>query len=96
MVCTGGGSRILTTVLQSISNVVDFGMNAQTAVSVPRMHHQWQPDELWFEPGFSADTTAVPRLRAGDLAYFGRARSRFDERSCLSVESVTVSTLAPF
>ncbi len=41
---TPGGSRILTTVLQTILNVVDFQMNIQEAVDAPRIHNQWQPD----------------------------------------------------
>lgn len=51
-----GGSRIITTVLQSILNVVDHSMNAAEAVSVPRIHHQWQPDQIYWESGISADT----------------------------------------
>ncbi|MAZ06849.1 MAG: gamma-glutamyltransferase [Halomonas sp.] len=51
-----GGSRIITTTLQVILNVIDHGMNIQTAVSVPRMHHQWLPDEIRIEQGISSDT----------------------------------------
>tara|TARA_Y100001001_G_scaffold161275_1_gene185377 strand:+ start:149 stop:1912 length:1764 start_codon:yes stop_codon:yes gene_type:complete len=51
-----GGSRIITTTLQVILNVIDHGMNIQTAVSVPRMHHQWLPDEIRIEQGISPDT----------------------------------------
>ena len=51
-----GGSRIITTVLQSILNVVDHSMNAAEAVSVPRIHHQWQPDQIYWESGISSDT----------------------------------------
>ena len=39
-----------------ILNVIDHGMNIQTAVSVPRMHHQWLPDEIRIEQGISSDT----------------------------------------
>ncbi|UCH11180.1 MAG: gamma-glutamyltransferase, partial [Fidelibacterota bacterium] len=45
-----GGSRIITTVAQIISNVVDFGMCIKAAVGAPRLHHQWQPDEIMTEP----------------------------------------------
>ena len=41
---TPGGSRILTVVLHSILNVVDYGMNVQEAADAPRIHHQWMPD----------------------------------------------------
>ncbi|MEO1198870.1 MAG: gamma-glutamyltransferase [Pseudomonadota bacterium] len=51
-----GGSRIITTVLQVISNVIDHDMNVQDASAAPRMHHQWLPDVLFIEPGFSPDT----------------------------------------
>lgn len=51
-----GGSRIITTTLQVILNVIDHDMNIQTAVSAPRMHHQWLPDEIRIEQGVSPDT----------------------------------------
>src|SRR5690606_38126364 len=46
VVGTPGGSTIMTSVFQTILNVVDFGMDIQTAVSAPRFHHQWLPDEV--------------------------------------------------
>jgi gamma-glutamyltranspeptidase/glutathione hydrolase len=58
-----GGSRIITTVLETILNVVDFGMNVQEAVDAPRFHHQWLPDRIEIERrGFPADV--VRRLEA--------------------------------
>ncbi|MGF2688555.1 gamma-glutamyltransferase [Marinobacter sp. DUT-3] len=51
-----GGSRIITTTLQVILNVIDHDMNIQTAVSAPRIHHQWLPDEIRVEQGVSPDT----------------------------------------
>ena len=54
-----GGSRIPTAVAQIIINVIDFGMNIQEAVDAPRIHHQWLPDELLYEPrGLSQDVVA--------------------------------------
>jgi gamma-glutamyltranspeptidase/glutathione hydrolase len=50
-----GGSRIITAVLQVIVNVIDFHMPIDKAVSAPRLHHQWQPDEVLAEPGFDPD-----------------------------------------
>ena len=44
-----GGSRIITAVLQSIINIVDFGMNLEEANAAKRIHHQWQPDLLQIE-----------------------------------------------
>lgn len=51
-----GGSRIITTTLQVIMNAIDHGLNIQSAVSAPRIHHQWLPDELRIEEGISPDT----------------------------------------
>jgi gamma-glutamyltranspeptidase / glutathione hydrolase len=50
IVGTPGGSRIITTVLQIIVNVIDYGMDLQAAVDAPRIHHQWLPDTLAGEP----------------------------------------------
>lgn len=54
-----GGSRIITTTLQVIMNVIDHGMNIQTAISAPRIHHQWLPDEIRIEQGISPDTVRL-------------------------------------
>lgn len=51
-----GGSRIITTTLQVIINFIDYGLNIQSAVTAPRVHHQWLPDELRVEEGISPDT----------------------------------------
>ncbi|STQ85877.1 gamma-glutamyltranspeptidase [Helicobacter muridarum] len=52
-----GGSRIITTVLQVISNVIDHGMNISQAVEFSRIHHQWLPDEIRVESfGLNKDT----------------------------------------
>ena len=51
-----GGSRIITTTLQIISNVIDHKMNIAEATQAPRFHHQWLPDKLTLEKGFSVDT----------------------------------------
>ena len=52
-----GGSRIITITLQSMLNVLDFGMNTQEAVDAPRIHHQFQPDVIYAEPyALSPDT----------------------------------------
>ncbi|MFO1180110.1 gamma-glutamyltransferase [Ottowia sp.] len=51
-----GGPRIITTVLEQIVNGIDFGMNPAEAASQLRFHHQWTPDELRIEKGFSTDT----------------------------------------
>ncbi|MGI4738847.1 MAG: gamma-glutamyltransferase [Janthinobacterium lividum] len=52
-----GGSTIITTVLQSILAVVDYGANAQQTAAAPRLHHQWLPDQLDVEAGALAPTS---------------------------------------
>ena len=54
-----GGSMIITAVLQVMLNVIDFGMNIQDAIDLPRVHHQWKPDRLDIERGISPDTIAL-------------------------------------
>ncbi|WP_289040432.1 gamma-glutamyltransferase [uncultured Aliiroseovarius sp.] len=54
-----GGSRIITTVLQMIMNVIDHGMNVAEATVAPRIHHQWLPEVLRVEEGLSRDTIAA-------------------------------------
>ena len=51
-----GGSRIITTTLQIIMNVVDHRMNIAAATTASRIHHQWLPDKLRVEVGISDDT----------------------------------------
>ena len=58
-----GGSFIITAVLQMIVNVIDHGMNIADASSQPRMHHQWYPDLLRLESGFSPDTIRLLQER---------------------------------
>jgi gamma-glutamyltranspeptidase/glutathione hydrolase len=56
-----GGSRIISTVLQVIVDVLDYHMDVAAAVAAPRLHHQWLPDEVRIERGFSDDTLAALR-----------------------------------
>lgn len=58
-----GGSRIISTVLQIVVNVLDNGMNVAQAVDAPRLHHQWLPDEVRIEEGFSSATLDGLRAR---------------------------------
>ncbi|MFA6542011.1 MAG: gamma-glutamyltransferase [Bacteroidota bacterium] len=60
---TPGGTTIITTVMQVICNVIDFGMNIQEAVDAPRIHQQWSPDVTYYEKrGLSFDT--IEKLQA--------------------------------
>ncbi|MEQ1921713.1 MAG: gamma-glutamyltransferase [Pyrinomonadaceae bacterium] len=57
-----GGPRIISAVMQSIINVIDYDMNILEAISAPRMHHQWLPDSImWEANGISPDTMAIMR-----------------------------------
>ncbi len=58
-----GGSRIISAVLQVLVNAIDFDMNIAAAVSAPRLHHQWLPDEVRVERGFSDTVLAALRER---------------------------------
>ncbi|HCL5278274.1 TPA: gamma-glutamyltransferase [Salmonella enterica] len=63
-----GGSRIITTVLQMVVNTIDFGMNVAEATNAPRFHHQWLPDELRVEKGFSPDTLKLLEQKGQKIA----------------------------
>jgi len=55
-----GGPRIISAVIQTVINVIDHDMDIQQAIDAPRIHHQWFPDEILFEPyGMSPDTQNI-------------------------------------
>ncbi len=62
-----GGSRIITTTLQVIMNVIDHGLNIKSAVAAPRIHHQWLPDEIRIEEGLSQDTIDALKLMGHEV-----------------------------
>ena len=75
---THGGSRIITTVLQVILNVVDHQMNIAEAIAAPRIHHQWLPDQVDAERGLSPDTMRLLEARGHKIVVgrtFGSANS---------------------
>ncbi len=51
-----GGSLIISSVMQTVLNAMEFDMNIAAAAAAPRVHHQWMPDKLRIESGVSADT----------------------------------------
>lgn len=57
VVGTPGGSTIITSVFQTILNVIEFNMSAQESVSAARFHHQWKPDQVDVEEGAINDAT---------------------------------------
>ena len=69
-----GGSTIISSVLQTILNVIEFDMDPQAAVAAPRIHHQWQPDILRLEPEIPHDVRVGLKARK-HLLKVGRAFS---------------------
>ncbi|WP_268920054.1 gamma-glutamyltransferase [Acinetobacter baretiae] len=73
-----GGSRIITTVLQTIINSIDYNMNPAESASTSRIHHQWLPDELDIEKGISADTIRLLKQQGYNIkqkATMGRTQT---------------------
>ena len=66
-----GGPRIITTVLEQISDMIDHGMNAAEAMEAPRFHNQWLPDVLLVERGFPADTISLLRAKGQNVTVNG-------------------------
>jgi gamma-glutamyltranspeptidase/glutathione hydrolase len=64
VVGTPGGTTIPTSVFQTIADIIDFGMNAEEAVNLPKFHHQWVPDEIRIEENFP-DTTRMSLEKMG-------------------------------
>jgi gamma-glutamyltranspeptidase/glutathione hydrolase len=60
---TPGGSRIISAVLQVVVDVLDYKMDVAAAVAAPRVHHQWMPDEVRVERGFSDEVLAELRAK---------------------------------
>ena len=73
------GSRIISVVLQTILNVIDYGMALDQAVAAPRVHEQYMPDILFMEPGTLSETTLQSLHRMGyatkTISPFGAAES---------------------
>jgi gamma-glutamyltranspeptidase/glutathione hydrolase len=81
-----GGPRIISTTLLSILNVVDYGMDVQEAVSAPRFHHQWVPDELAVEAAIPEDVLAGLRRRGHNVVVA--------ERNWSSAQAIVVDPTA--
>jgi gamma-glutamyltranspeptidase/glutathione hydrolase len=80
-----GGGRIITTVANIFLSAADEGMNVQQAVDAPRFHHQYLPDEVDLEPGFSAAT--VDDLRK--MGYTVKVQGRWSDGECIEVDPKT-------
>ena len=69
VVGTPGGATIITSVFQTIMNVVDFGMSAQQSVNARRAHSQWQPDLVMLERGTLSVPSTIGLMRRGHRLY---------------------------
>jgi len=71
-----GGGRIITSVFQTIVNVIDFNMSLKDAIDAPRFHHQWYPDYIQVESGVLDKNTRAQLIQLGhkikDIGDFGR------------------------
>jgi gamma-glutamyltranspeptidase/glutathione hydrolase len=81
-----GGGRIISTVGNIFLSAAEGGLNIQEAVDAPRFHHQYLPDILYLEPGFSADTVAA--LRAMGYAVT-LSRGHWSDGECIAVDPAT-------
>lgn len=80
-----GGGRIITVVANIFLSVADEGLNIQQAVDAPRFHHQYQPDLLFLEPGFSSPT--LEGLKA--MGYTVRVGGHWSDGECIAVDPKT-------
>jgi gamma-glutamyltranspeptidase/glutathione hydrolase len=85
-----GGPRIVSATLQILLDVLVFGLSAEQAVVAPRIHHQWEPDILYYEPGLSGDAVRAlenkgqrprPRPDIGKANAIRRTRTGLDVAS---------------
>lgn len=83
VVGTPGGSTIITSVFQTILNVLAFGQDMQSAVAAPRFHHQWLPDEVYVEKG-AIDEATRSRLEA--KGYHIKVRGAFGRVDAILVK----------
>jgi gamma-glutamyltranspeptidase/glutathione hydrolase len=84
---TPGGSTIITTVFQTISNVVDYGMDAVEATTAPRVHHQHLPDQISYERG-GLDAGTVSELESMGHRMVQRGGTSGDVQLILVQDSV--------
>jgi gamma-glutamyltranspeptidase/glutathione hydrolase len=80
-----GGGRIITTVANIFLSVADGGLNIQQAVDAPRFHHQYLPDVLYLEPGFSS--AAIDGLQA--MGYELKTGGHWSDGECIAVDPAT-------
>ena len=81
-----GGARIITTVANIFLTATEGGLNIQQAVDAPRFHHQYEPDKLYLEPGFSPETIAGLRAQGYTLDIENR---HWSNGECIAVDPAT-------
>jgi gamma-glutamyltranspeptidase / glutathione hydrolase len=90
---TPGGSTIITTVLQTVVNVVDFGMSVSQAVNAPRVHHQHLPDQVYWENRGLSDEV-VEELRARGHTVSQRGGTSGDVQAILRLPDGTLTAFS--
>jgi gamma-glutamyltranspeptidase/glutathione hydrolase len=86
-----GGGRIISVVGNIFLSAAEGGLNIQEAVDAPRFHHQYLPDILYLEPGFSTDTIAVLRAMGYTITL---SRGHWSDGECIAVDPSTGDLLA--
>jgi gamma-glutamyltranspeptidase / glutathione hydrolase len=86
-----GGARIITTVANIFLSAAEGGLNIQQAVDAPRFHHQYQPDKLYLEPGFAAETVAALKAQGYSL---GTGDRHWSNGECIAIDPKTGDLLA--
>jgi gamma-glutamyltranspeptidase/glutathione hydrolase len=81
-----GGARIITTVANIFLSSAEGGLNIQEAVDAPRFHHQYQPDKLFLEPGFSPEVIAALRAQGYVLDIENR---HWSNGECIAIDPKT-------
>jgi gamma-glutamyltranspeptidase/glutathione hydrolase len=82
---TPGGPTIITTVVNILMGVADFGLDIQQAVNAPRFHHQWIPDGIMLERDrFSPDTVNLLKARGHDIRFGG-----VGDGECIQIDLAT-------
>ena len=81
-----GGARIITTVAGIFLSAAEGGLNIQEAVDAPRFHHQYLPDKLYIEPGFSSDTVNALRVEGYTVSESGH---HWSDGECIAVDPKT-------
>jgi gamma-glutamyltranspeptidase/glutathione hydrolase len=88
-----GGARIISTVANIFLSAAEGGLNIQQAVDAPRFHHQYMPDKLYVEPGFSPETLASLRAMGYSIAGGDGSAEGWSDGECIAVDPKTGDVL---